>query len=154
MELIQIVSLIPASVLTRMLLNSTLLTPWGNYRKLVMDLYDKPGKNNSQCSVDLSVSLGFFCFSFVVVFVFPFFFPFFLSSPSPPPHPEMLFERHNNSCEKLKLKKSNCSQVAIHICTSGMDGTGPWMKLHLPTDKAETQSGDLLKTRQTEVQFS
>lgn len=91
MELIQIVSLIPASVLTRMLLDSTLLTPWGNYRKLVMDLYDKPGKNNSQCSVDLSVSLGFFCFSFVVVFVFPFFFSFLYVSPLSPPSPRNAF---------------------------------------------------------------
>lgn len=43
-----------------------------------------------------------------------------------------------------------CSQVAKHTRPSEAVGTGPSMKLHLPTDKAETQPGDLLKTRQTE----
>lgn len=43
-----------------------------------------------------------------------------------------------------------CSQVAKHTRPSEAVGNGPWMTLHLRTDKAETQPGDLLKTRQTE----
>lgn len=82
-ELIHMVSLIPASVLTRMLLDSTLLTPWGNYRKLVMDLYDKPGKNNSQYSVDLFPWAFFLFFFHCFFFCFSGFF-FFLSFCLPP----------------------------------------------------------------------
>lgn len=42
------------------------------------------------------------------------------------------------------------SQVVKHTCPSEAVGTGPWIELYLSIDKAETQPGGLLKTRQNE----
>lgn len=114
-----------------MLLDTILLILWGNYRKLAMALYDKPATNNSQCSL---------CF-------------LRLPPPSPPPHFLCCKSDIWNRISHMKnwtWTTAICSQVAKHMWLFEAVGTGLWIKLYLPTDKAETQPGEFLKTRQTE----
>lgn len=59
--------------------------------------------------------------------------------------------RHRFAHEKNWTQRTViCSQVAKHTRPSEAVGTGPWIELYLSTDKAETQPGGLLKTRQNE----
>lgn len=118
--------LILASVLTRMLLDSILLTLWVNYRKEITAL------SWSVCFLGLLPAHP---------------------NPHPPPNSSLQKQYLKDRFSHVKnwtWRTAICSQVAKHTRSSETVGTGPWMKLPLPTDKAETKPENLLKTRWTE----